>query len=146
MKYFEPFKGRRVDDCQRVQVYRNLNQPGVTYSIRDVKTGLVIGRTEAVLLSRCEFVVREAGRQRVHLTGKKNVHAWVEGNYVGPYHMGWEDLHGVDSPNSWLIGYNPWKYDSFVDLDAELRVAKANLVLIYGKGISAHSVEFKEPK
>lgn len=142
--YFASYKNRRINHIQRVQVYRNVNKAGVTYSIRDAKSKLVLGHTNAVLLSNCEFVVSEAGRQRVHREGKKNIHAWVEGTYVGPYYAGWRDDYGYESHDrTCRVEYSPWLNDHFVTYPDVKPVEACDLALIANEGIIAHNPRFK---
>ena len=75
-----------------VYVYRNLkhgrNAPRL-YSI--LRKGRVIARRSAVLITQASFIVREAGRQKVLRTGRKNVHAFVKG-YLAEDARGMADL------------------------------------------------------
>lgn len=61
-----------------VEVYWNLHKH--VFSVRDRKTGLVIGHCDEVRLSNVKFHVNEGGRRRVLRERKKNVHAFVRGN------------------------------------------------------------------
>lgn len=63
----------------RAFVYWNIRKR--CYSIR--YKGNVIAHAKEVLLADPEFVVSEAGRQRVLDSGHKNVHAGVRGEIVG---------------------------------------------------------------
>jgi hypothetical protein len=77
-----PYKGRHIKGIEPIEVYRNLRKrDGVWYSIR--QHGKVVGHAREVSLSSCEFVVNEAGRKRVLKTGRKNVHAFVRGVFIG---------------------------------------------------------------
>ena len=99
----------------RVEVYFNLHKR--VFSIRSCRTGRVIHRAKHVHIVNPKFVVREGGRQRVLRERKKNVHAFVRGNLTA----------FKDSP-SYLadtIGYNPYKYDSFVNVTDKAPVYKA---------------------
>ena len=99
----------------RVEVYFNLHKR--VFSVRSCKTGRVIHHAKDVHIVNPKFVVREGGRQRVLRERKKNVHAFVRGNLTA----------FKDSP-SYLadtIGYNPFKYDSFVKMPDEAPVYKA---------------------
>ena len=74
-----PYKGRTLDESKPVHVYRNLgNAAKERYSIR--QGGLVVGHTDEITLTDCEFKVSEAGRQRVLREGRKNVHAYIKGH------------------------------------------------------------------
>lgn len=153
MNYFSSYKGRQVAHAQRVQVYRNLNRPGITYSVRDVNSRLVLGHTDCILLGNCTFTVSQKGRQRVLDTGHKNVHAWIEGNYLGPYYEGWKQDYGPKK-DSHMVYYNPWDYEEFTafqfcrDYDPDHPTANiiesAGLVLIDSMYIVAHSVGLAE--
>jgi hypothetical protein len=63
----------------KVFCYRNLNRKGVVWSVKDVKSGLVIDRSEKVVLKDVELKVSQAGRARVIKQRRKNVHAGVVG-------------------------------------------------------------------
>ena len=105
-----------------VEVYYNLHKKCL--SVRDRKTGLVVKHTHAIRLTsksghygRIDFNVSEKLRQRVLETRRKNVHATVRG-YV-------HDLGKVKSleerkarkPKTLRqVTYNPYKYETFVDV------------------------------
>lgn len=70
----------------RVAVYRNLNKPGVWYSVKALEgsfAGRVIGHMRTGVLTDVKTKVSQSGRQRVIATQRKNVHAFVEGTLVG---------------------------------------------------------------
>ncbi len=88
----------------RVHAYKNL-QTG-TYSLRDPKTGLVVGHPTKVLLRDVELKVSDAGRTRSNKLGKRTVHAHVVG-----------DLERAASRprGSWhAFRYNPFLFKTFV--------------------------------
>ena len=99
----------------RVEVYFNLHKR--VFSVRSCKTGRVIHHAKDVHIVNPKFVVREGGRQRVLRERKKNVHAFVRGNLTT----------FKDNPSRLAdtIGYNPYKYDSFVNVTDEEPVYKA---------------------
>ena len=99
----------------KVEVYFNLHKR--VFSIRSCRTGRVIDHAKHVHIVNPKFVVREGGRQRVLRERKKNVHAFVRGNLTA----------FKDSPSHLAdtIGYNPYKYDSFVNVTDEAPVYKA---------------------
>ena len=99
----------------KVEVYFNLHKR--VFSIRSCRTGRVIHHAKHVHIVNPKFVVREGGRQRVLRERKKNVHAFVRGNLTA----------FKDSPSYFAdtIGYNPYKYDSFVNVTDEAPVYKA---------------------
>lgn len=99
-----PFKGRETPDRSYRHAYRNL----ITgkWSLRDPFRGTVTGHADAVVLINCLFHVSRPGRERVVRTGRKEVHAWVDGR-VG---LGENpaDLRGLER-----VRYNPkagWEF------------------------------------
>ena len=96
----------------QVEVYFNLHK--YIWSVRSAKTGRVILHTDKVHIRNPEFVVRQAGRNRVLREGKKNVHAFVRGeatyfdDFDPEYHPNYLDYT--------LVSYNPYKFDTFVDV------------------------------
>lgn len=109
-KFFDSYKGRQIPVGERVEVYRNLKfKDRVVYSIRDRKSGLVLGHASNLLLSDCYFVVKEAGRKRVLKEKKKNVHAWIEGSF-GVIHAGDDRIFSEGI----RVKYNPYQNQTFV--------------------------------
>jgi len=92
----------------RVEVYFNLHK--YVWSVRSARTGRVILHTDKVHIRNPEFVVRQAGRERVLREGKKNVHAFVRGEatYFDDFDPNYLDYT--------LVSYNPYKFDTFVDV------------------------------
>ena len=99
----------------RVEVYFNLHKH--LFSVRSARSGRVILHTDRVHIHNPEFVVREGGRQRVLREGKKNVHAFVRGDATY--------FSDKDRPMLDNVGYNPYKYDSFVKWIDKSPVRKA---------------------
>lgn len=87
----------------RVEVYRNLHKN--CWSIRDRTSKLVIGHAGRVVLKHCRMRVSEAGRQRVLREKRKNVHAWIEGDWTG----------SCDLPDNLgdRVSYNPYLGPNF---------------------------------
>lgn len=109
MKFFQPYKNRRVDPGQLVEVYRNINKKdGIVYSIRDAKTKLVLGHATHVLLNSCTFHVNQKGRMKVLTTKRKNVHAWIRGHF-GIIHAGDHEAWRYQDEAK----YNPYKNERF---------------------------------
>ena len=100
----------------RVEVYFNLHKK--TFSVRSCRTGRVMIHTDEVHIENPEFVVHQAGRNRVLSEGRKNVHAFVRGDatYFGD----------TNRPTLDTLTYNPYKYASFVDRQTEEPVYKAS--------------------
>lgn len=109
----------------KVFVYFNLIKK--KFSIRDVKSGLVMAHSDNLFMYDAEFKVSEAGRQRVIRTKTKNVHAGVSGYILN---------HEMKLP--FRATYNPYKYSSFIDVDRKIPVHSASIVHLYlkdGKGV-----------
>ena len=103
----------------RVEVYFNLHK--YTWSVRSARTGRVILHTDNVHIRNPEFVVRQAGRNRVLREGKKNVHAFVRGEATY-----FDDFDYENRPMLDIIGYNPYKYVGFVKMPDEELVHNAD--------------------
>lgn len=121
---------------QSVQVYRNLKYKNeAVYSIRSVNTGLVLGHATTLLLSRCNFVVSQAGRKRVLREQRKNVHAWIEGCF-GIIHAGDDKIFS----DGIRVKYNPYINETFVreyENGETQHILVANLVWIDEHGAYA---------
>lgn len=110
----------------RVEVYFNLHKH--LFSVRSAKSGLVLWHTDRVHIRNPEFVVRQGGRQRVLREGKKNVHAFVRGEttyFNEKDSIAWSDNFAKYYPMLDNVGYNPYKYDSFIKLIDKTPVRKA---------------------
>jgi hypothetical protein len=133
------FKGRKINMQQAVRVYRNLHQPGRTYSIW--QNGYVVGHAETLMLTNAAFIVSEAGRQRVLATGRKNVHAFIEG-WLSDSAMGIAPQDGKYLPAR--ITYNPRRYSTFVCENLTLKpyvVTRAMAVCFNEHGVTAAYTE-----
>lgn len=95
----------------KVFVYYNLRKK--VWSVKDVKTGLVIAHLNSVVIKDATFKVSEAGRQRVLKEKRKNVHAGVQGILAQEIEA---DQWLLDNENGRVdtTRYNPYKYKSFV--------------------------------
>jgi hypothetical protein len=118
----EIVKNRKLKAGQEVFVYFNLHKK--TFSVKDVKSGLVVAHTDSITLEEATFKVSEAGRQRVLREQRKNVHAGVRGKYTQD---SLEANRGVT--------YNPYKYDSFVEVETGERIETASQVRLENKKI-----------
>ena len=94
-----------VDIKRKVDVYRNLNSD--CWSVR--QGARVVCHTDYITLQNCEFVVQPAGRRRVLIEQKKNVHAFVRGYLCSPRESDYTPAFSWD-----YVKYNPYKSDSFV--------------------------------
>lgn len=130
--FFNSFKGRNIIPGQRVQVYRNLNKPGTVYSIRDAKTGLILGHASDLLLSGCIFTVYQTGRNKVLRDKKKNVHAWIEGSF-GIIHAGDDQIFS----DGYEVLYDPYTQYEFELAFNRSPIRSANIVYINRFGVTA---------
>ncbi|WP_051317060.1 hypothetical protein [Ectobacillus panaciterrae] len=106
---------RELQINQRVQVYRNIRKK--LFSVLDKKTRRLIAHRETLVLSNVEFKISKAGQERVRRDKQKNVHAYVVGNYVGH--------QVVNIENYKLVYYNPYVTDTFVTVDNNNPILKA---------------------
>ena len=113
----------------RVEVYFNLHK--YTWSVRQCSTGRVILHTDKVHIRDPKFVVRKAGRERVLREGKKNVHAFVRGDITY-----FDDFFDPDYLDYSLVSYNPYKFDTFVDVidTSPVRTAKRAMLELQPTG------------
>lgn len=100
----ETIKGRKLEQGQEVFVYFNLHKK--CFSVKDVKTGLVVAHVDTVTLLNVTFKVSQSGRERVLKEQRKNVHAGVKGF-----------LHATTADTNGLAEayYNPNKVEQFVN-------------------------------
>ena len=119
---------------RKVFVYYNLHKH--KWSVKDVKTGRVIGHHYDVSLYNAKFKVSEAGRTRVLKEKRKNVHAYIQGR------EGWNEeeqrWQHIGPDCTWIIDsvgitYNPYKNNTFIRTDTGEEVHKAKLV-VFGCG------------
>lgn len=103
----------------RVDVYRNLNDDCLSIKSRDTDSdayGTVIAHADFVLLEDVEFVVQDAGQQRVRETGVKNVHAVCRGTIVAvgmDAEMEWNLMVRMFDNDVVNVTYNPYETDHF---------------------------------
>ena len=117
---YTPYKGRLIDENKPVRLYRNLHNGKIS-----IKQGtLVVGHTEEIIVRCARFIVSEKNRQKVLLTKRKNVHAYVEG-YV---------CESASSGEGLSVWYNPYKTDCFRLADNGLRCESASYVRVTADG------------
>jgi hypothetical protein len=109
----------------KVAVYFNLHKK--VFSVKALTgqlKGLVIYHSDYVELTNCTFKVSQAGRNRVLLENRKNVHAFVVG-----------DLATLDysEPSGEIATYNPYKYNTFVKSGCKTPIHSADKVQLYVK-------------
>lgn len=122
------YKDRTLDIGQTVEIYFNLHKK--LFSIRDPKTKLVLAHGNNIVLKDPIFVVNEKERQKVIRDKRKNVHAFVKGEFIG-----------LSENESFIkeIYYNPYEVSQFMVEDLTASVFKFEKVLfsnkkVYGSG------------
>jgi hypothetical protein len=131
-----PFKDRRIEPGQRVEVYLNLHKSegkiGAIdkpwYSVRCARTGRVLAHADSLVLDDARFVVNAEGRERVRREKRKNVHAWIAGSV------------SFDQPNMDAgdpLFYDPYRVDRFVVAGTTRVVETAERAHIAGPGVTA---------
>ena len=134
----------------KVSVYRNLHNGLI--SIKSASSGLVLGHAKSVDISGADFVVNEAGRQRVLRDKQKNVHAYVKGlllntrgfmPYKGRSLQRCTALGALDTIHKvTVVSYNPYKAPHFVIKGTTDKVSKASLCTVSHDGtISGFGIE-----
>jgi len=126
-----------------VSIYRNLHNGLI--SIKSASSGLVLGHAKSVDIVGADFVVNEAGRQRVLRDKQKNVHAYVKGlllntggfkpykgRSLGPVYGALDTIHKAT-----VVSYNPYKAPHFVIKGTSDKVSKASLCTVSCDGIIA---------
>lgn len=91
-----------------VDVYWNLHKHVFSVRSRAGETrGRVIGHADSFTLSNVQFVVNQAGRQKVLKEKRKNVHAFVRGYWAEP------ESHSHFIGNLSRVKYNPYAAGHF---------------------------------
>ena len=106
----------------KVMVYYNLHKH--TFSIS--RNGRVIAHADYVKLTDVEFRVRQGGREKVVREKIKNVHSFVIGTLEDYCKFPCDNL--PSEPNSNIVTYNPYKYNSYVMKDTEEPIYSAGEV------------------
>jgi hypothetical protein len=112
----------------RVEVYRNLHTG--TWSVRALEgwdQGRVIMHPDTVRVDNASFVVQPAGNAKVRAEHKKNVHAFVRGEFVWSSSGG----GGAEYPEYMRrASYNPYENTTFVDKETGEPVDEAGMVIL----------------
>lgn len=117
-----------------VDVYFNLHRK--LWSVRDRKTRRVVAHLRNVVLTDVKFRVSAAGNARVRSEGRKNVHAFARGTFMGgggliPQTLPTEPSDIIE------VTYNPYKYTTFVDKATEAPVHEAGAAWLFGRTVLA---------
>lgn len=107
---------------KKVMVYYNLHKH--TFSVR--YQGKVVMHADFVKLGDVEFRVRQGGKEKVRDEKSKNVHAFVIGTLLEYCEY---PCFGIpEPPSEFVVTYDPYKYDSFVNKFTKEPVYFANEV------------------
>lgn len=94
------------------------------YSV--IQDGKVVGYVEKICLHGVKFIVQPAGRDKTRRTGKKTVHAFVEG-------------HVTDAPKNppmvKYARYNPRFNDTFIDAPTQEHLSYCRYAFISEIGV-----------
>ena len=113
---------------QRHETYWNLHKN--VFSVR-VK-GRVIQHIKAASICNVTFAVQPAGRAKVLLEKRKNVHAFVRGDWMTPVRWEWWHLASSHLNDDYRVAYNPYKAGTFVSCitgDAIYKADRACLLI-----------------
>ena len=102
-----------------VEVYWNLHKH--IFSVRN--KGIVIEHAHTIVLQNVKFVVQLAGRAKVLLEQKKNVHAFVKGEVNNEFSLDYLQ------PFQRAV-YNPYKADTFVSCSTGDAIYEADMAFL----------------
>ena len=116
----------------KVKVYWNISKK--LWSIMATsgpRKNRVIGHAESVRMHNVNFKVSKPGRERVLREGKKNVHAYAEGELIGVEGVEWKDksyaltlsLLKPTGNGAAMVTYDPYKDDTFMSEGRAVRWA-----------------------
>jgi len=122
------------------KVYRNLNNGKL--SVKEKKSGLVVGHCDKIEMSDCIFSVSEKGVERIRRLKQKAVVATVDGaiqNMVG-FESFRERAVSISNENQAPVEFeratfNPYFFKTFVLVKNETPIFKASFVKIDGTGV-----------
>ena len=92
----------------KVRVYYNLHKSCWSIKAHEgILKGRVIAHADGVKLRDARTVVSQAGRERVIREGKKNVHAFIEGNLVAVESPKWRYRFYEDNCACYMVMFAP---------------------------------------
>lgn len=114
----------------RVEAYYNLHKKCLSYR----RPGGRVTHAQSLRLQDVTFSVQPAGRARVLLEQRKNVHAFVRGDLVST------DQYPATGEDWVRVTYSPYRWHTFVEADSGRPVSAADEVHIVGSAIYARSI------
>lgn len=118
---------------EKVFIYFNLHKK--VFSVRSMKSGIVIAHVTEIELDNAIFKVSEKGRQKVLSERRKNVHAGIVG-FISEK----EVFKSQEKYNQAI--YNPYLYESFVDKESKGRLDYSDKVKLSVKN-QIPKIEYK---
>lgn len=129
-------------------IYRNI--PKRTYSIKALEgpqKGRVVAYADVIDMVDVTFTVSQAGRNKVLLTGQKNVHAGIVGTIVGvmdqvtrkPNTLP-ESTPAFDATKGISVRYNPYTGEHFETIDTKTPVHNAKRVVLFFSDVLAYGL------
>jgi hypothetical protein len=103
-----------------IKVYRNLHKQ--CWSVQ--QDGLVKAHTNSIKLFDCEFIVNQAGREKVIKERRKNVHAFIKGYISELFNTILDEHFGTE------VTYNPYKNEFFYKKESGESIRSADAVLL----------------
>ena len=121
--------------AKTVRVFRNLKYDCYTVMQR----GRVVASARGVILRDVELLVRESGRQRMVRERKRNVHAYAVGYLAGWLHP--DDAQPIEPYAGRAAFYDPYRFDSFVDVETLSPVVHESWVQLDDLGMAYGELE-----
>ena len=111
-----------MDDGQKVRIAYHFYKR--CFSIRDAHSRRVIGYADRIVVRHVKYIVVQSGRERALRERMKNVHAFVEGEYV-------RELQAASIPAHLAreAFYNPYHAPAFMDRGTMKPVLTADLAI-----------------
>jgi hypothetical protein len=117
---------------KRVKIYRNLHKKCLSVLHRTEKGWRLWKHVPRIEVFNAVFKVSQAGRERVLREKRKNVHAFIEGDYAG--------VTNVTSSNLRFLRYNPYEAGHFFDAETKKLARESSWAFVNEKGIMAINV------
>lgn len=118
-----------IDHNKPVRVFKNWKLG--CYNI--MQSGKLLASAKQVRLSGVEFLVRETGRKRMLVRGRRNIHAYAIGQLVDYVHP--EDSRDLGKMEGRGVFYNPYRFTSFVDKETRVPITSADFVHFDESGV-----------
>lgn len=125
-KSAKPIRKKALPSKYKAKCYRNLNKPGVTWSVVSSSTGLVDQYANIVILKDVKFKVSKSGQSKVRREKRKNVHAFVVGTIVSKLPKNTKIFHAT---------YNPYTDDGFHLKYGGVTLTEAKYAFLCDKGL-----------